>query len=137
MAALLLVGCASSGVKFSEMAGTLPPPAAGQGRVYVYRTSAVGAALRPQVTFDGRVVGKAIPKGFFYVDAAAGSHEIQTSTEVTRKLSLTLEPGQVRYVRLDVSMGFAVGHINPTLVDPAAGAKGIASCHHTTPEAAP
>lgn len=41
-----------------------------------------------------------------------------TSTEVERSLSLTLDEGETRYVRLSVSMGFMVGHVYPELVEP-------------------
>ena len=127
LVALALVGCAA-GPKFSEVSSKIPAVPADSGRVYVYRTAIVGAAVQPDVKIDGKVVGKAVPQGFFYVDLPAGNHEIVTSTEVDRKLSLTLDKGQTRYVRLDIGLGFFVGHIYPKLVDPAVGAKEIQEC---------
>jgi len=55
---------------------------------------------------------------FFFIDKAPGEYEIMTSTEVERSLSLTLDEGETRYVRLSVSMGFMVGHVYPELVEP-------------------
>ena len=101
------------------------------GRIYIYRTSILGAAIQPDVKVNGDVVGSAVPNGFFYVDLKPGNHEIVTSTEVDRKLSLSLEKGETRYVRLNISMGFFVGHVYPELVDPEEGRKEIQDLHYT------
>lgn len=132
--ALLLTvgGCATSGQKFSEMNLSQTGPAAGQGRILIYRTAVLGAAIQPDVRVSGQVVGSATPQGFMSVERPAGTYEIVTSTEVTRKLSLTLEPGQTRYVRLNISMGFFVGHVYPELVDNAVGEKEIRGCRLLT-----
>jgi hypothetical protein len=100
------------------------------GRIYLYRTSVLGAAIQPKVKLNGEVIGKAVPKGFFYVDKKAGNYEIMTSTEVKRKLSLTLDEGQTRYVRLNISMGFFVGHVYPKLVESQVGEKEIQNCRY-------
>jgi hypothetical protein len=65
------------------------------------------------------------------VDRPAGTYKISTATEVDRIVSLTLEAGQVRYVRLEPSFGFFVGHISPELVDEQQGQKEIKNCHYT------
>ncbi len=128
--AFLLVGCATSGPTFSELApsiSNLPPDT---GRIFLYRTSIFGAAIQPNVELNGEVIGQAVPLGFFYVDRQPGSYEIMTSTEVDRKLSLTLEKGQTRYVRLNISMGFFVGHVYPELVEPEVGKEEIQDCRY-------
>jgi hypothetical protein len=109
-------GCAT-GPKYSAVASSFANLPSDQGRVFVYRASAMGAAVQPEIRMDGQLIGKAVPLGFFYVDRALGNHEIVTSTEVERKLTFMLESGQVRYVRLGISIGFFVGHIYPELVD--------------------
>jgi hypothetical protein len=76
-------------------------------------------------------VGSSIPNGFFYVDSSPGANEIMTSTEVDRKLSLTLDKGQTRFVRLNISIGFFVGHVYPELADQATGEKEIQDCRNT------
>jgi len=121
---LALAGCAS-GPKFNEYSNNIPVLSDDAGRVYVYRTSAFGAAIQPSVRIDGEVVGKSVPKGFFYVDRLAGSHEISTSTEAKRSLTLNLEPGDEKYVRLEVKMGLLVGHIKPVLVESSVGKEEI------------
>ena len=101
-----MASCAASGPKFTELSNsisTLPPDT---GRIFIYRTSFLGAGVQPEVKLNGEIIGKAIPQGFFYADRKPGNYEVLTSTEVDRRLSLTLNSGQVRYVRLDVSFGF-------------------------------
>jgi hypothetical protein len=87
----------------------------------VIKTALMGAAGQPAVRVNGEVVGSAVPNGFFYVDRAPENYEIMTSTEVDRKLSLTLDKGEARFVRLNISMGFFAGHVYPELIDPATG----------------
>jgi len=126
----LLVGCATTGPKFTELSSHITNVAPNLGRIYFYRTSVLGAAIQPEVKINGEGVGKAVPNGFFYVDKVPGNYEIMTSTEVDRKLSLTLDGGQTRYVRLNISMGFFVGHVYPELVDLDVGTKEIQNCRY-------
>jgi len=125
----LLAGCATSGATYTELQPKLAAPADGQGRIFIYRTIILGAAVQPAVKLNGVVVGNAVPRGFIYLDRPAGDYTISTQTEVERTLSLTLAPGEVRYVRLGINMGFFVGHVYPELVGDAEAKADIASCH--------
>lgn len=123
-AAILLSACAASGPKLAEVRSSMPQLKPDQGRIYFYRSSSLlGAAMQPSIMLNGRTVGESKPGGFFFVDDAAGSKEVSTSTEVERKLTFTLERGQTRYVRTAVGMGIAVGRVYPELVDNATGEK--------------
>lgn len=126
---VLGAGCAS-GPGFAEANARIPALATGKGRVYFYRPSTMGAAVRPEVRLDGKVVGKAVSHGYFYVDAAPGDHSVETTTEVERRLSFTLAKEQTRYVRLNISIGFAVGHVYPELVESGTGQNEIANCKY-------
>ena len=128
---VLIEGCATSGPKFSELAPTISNMSDDTGRIYIYRPSSLGAAIRPDVRLNGEVVGEAISWGFFYVDKKPGNYEILTITEVNRKLSLILNKRQTRYVRLNVSWGFWVWHVYPELVENEVGEKEIQDCRHT------
>lgn len=136
-ASLLLSACASSGPKFNEMGATMAAAKPDMGRIYFYRTALIGMAVQPEVRLNGEGVGKAVPNGFFYVDRPAGNYQVVTETEVEKKLTFTLEPGQVRYVRLDISMGFWVGHVYGELIDEDKAKSEIASMRYigsaTTP----
>lgn len=127
--ALALSACAT-GATFSDMQSKIPPLGADNGRIYIYRTALIGAAIQPSVKVNGETVGDAVPDGFLYVDRPAGDYKISTSTEVERDLSLSLAPGQTRYVRLAMSMGFFAGHVSPELVDDAEGQRDISALHY-------
>ena len=117
LAAAALTGCAASGPKHAQMESSIPAVSADGGRIYFYRNaSMLGAALQPNITLDGKIVGESKPGGFFYVDSAVGSHEAMTSTEVTNKLSFVLDKGETKFVRTKVSMGVLAGHVTPELV---------------------
>ncbi len=124
--AALLAACAS-GPKHAEVQSSIPALKATEGRLYVYRTSSMlGAAIQPNVMVNGKVAGESKPGGFFFVDLAPGTVEVSSSTEVEKKLTLTLDAGQTRYVRTSVGFGLMVGRVYPELVDNAVGAKEIA-----------
>ena len=130
IAALLLVGCAS-GPSYDQVAGSFQAVQSGQGRIFCYRNSAFGAAVQPAIRLNGEVVGKAVPQGFFYVDRPAGTYEISASTEAKRSLTINLDAGEEKYVRLEVKMGLFVGHIKPVLVDASKGQVEIKKAKYT------
>ena len=124
-----LAACAK-GAKFTEVNPDLSSENPDMGRIFFYRPSSFGAALQPDVMLNQEKVGKAISWGFFYVDRPAGKYECVTSTEVKRRVSFILEPGQTRYVRFSASMGFFVGHVYGELVDESVGLKEIKECKY-------
>jgi hypothetical protein len=126
---LNVTGCAS-GVKYADYESSIPSLDNQQSRLYIYRASAFGAAIQPEVRVDNFAVCKAVPEGFIFKDVRPGSHKVQCSTEVDRALSLTLKPGQTKYVRLDVSMGFFIGHISPKLVEEEVALKQLEKCKY-------
>ena len=133
-AILILLACTlsacASGPKFTEVNPGLVSESPEMGRIFFYRPSSFGAALQPDVMLNDEKIGNAISWGFFYVDRPAGSYECITSTEVERKLSFILEPGQTRYVRFSISMGFFVGHVYGELVDDSVGLDEIKDCKY-------
>ncbi len=130
VAVALLPGCAT-GPKYAVAKASIPPLAGEDGRIYFYRTSALGAAVQPAVKLNNEKIGTAKPGGFFYADRPAGSYQVDTSTEVKRRLSLTLDKGETRFVRLNIAMGFFVGHVYAELVESRIGEKEIAGCKYT------
>ena len=63
--ALFAAGCATSGPTFTELSSTMSAMPADSGRIYIYRTVAVGLAVQPEVKLNGEVIGRAVPIGFF------------------------------------------------------------------------
>ncbi|MDB5824322.1 MAG: hypothetical protein JWR21_3026 [Herminiimonas sp.] len=114
--AFALTGCAS-GIKHKDMVASIPTMQPDAGRVYFYRSaSMLGAAVQPSIKLDGATVGDSKPGGFFYVDRAAGDHEVMCTTEVDKKLTFTLENGEVKYVKTSVLPGLLIGRVIPELV---------------------
>src|SRR5258705_2113838 len=100
LVALLMGGCAATGPTHTEIKSTFAPLDANQGRVFFYRAaSMVGAAIQPDISLNGEIVGTSIPGGFFYKDVAAGNQRVSTSTEVERQLTFTICAREIRYVR--------------------------------------
>lgn len=124
VAALALAGCAS-GPSYEEHSASMQPVGGGNGRIYMYRPSAFGAAVQPMVRVNDEEVGKAKPKGFFYVDLPPGNYDVSASTEAERNLNLTLAAAEEKYVRLEIKMGAFVGHVKPVLVDTEVGKEEI------------
>jgi hypothetical protein len=131
---IALAGCAS-GPKYSDISSGIQPVDEEIGRIYIYRKAVLGAAVQPAVKLNGEVIGTAVPQGFFFVDRPPGDYEVMTSREVDRSLSFTLDAGETRYVRLNIAMGFFVGHVYPELVEPAVGRREILSCKYTGSQA--
>jgi hypothetical protein len=124
-AGLFLAGCAS-GPTFSKISSTIPELSSDMGRIYFYRSSSpFGAGVQPAIMLNGTKVGDSIPGGVFFKDVSPGDYEVATSTEVKRKLTFTVAARQSRYVETSVGVGFLVGRVHPTLVDPAVGKKAI------------
>jgi hypothetical protein len=131
---ILLSGCAS-GPGYKTVANTFTPLNPEQGRIFFYRSgSMVGAGVQPHVMLNKQAVGRAKPGGFFYVDRQPGDYEVDCYTEMKSALSFSLAKGETRYVRLRISLGVVVGHINPELMDSAIAQKQIQSCKYTGPE---
>ena len=114
---LLALGGCASGPAYEDYSGSIDPMLPLDGRIFVYRTSVLGAAVQPKIWLNDEIVGKAKPKGFFYLDRPAGTYKIAASTEAERSLTFTLREGETKYVRLEVKMGAFVGHVKPVLVD--------------------
>lgn len=127
LALSLLVTACASGPKLAEVQSRIPTLQPDNGRIYFYRSSSMmGAAIQPSILLNGTVVGNSKPGGFFFVDQTAGPKEVSTSTEVEKKLTFALEPGQIRYVRTVIGFGVLVGRVYPELVDNATGEKELA-----------
>lgn len=120
--ALALLSACASGPKYNEVAATFPKPGSGDGRIWFYRPGiAFGAGIQPGVLLNGVRVGESVPGGFFYIDRPGGNYEVLLSTEVDRKVTFTLAPGQERYVKMTVGLGVIVYRVYPELVDEGIG----------------
>jgi hypothetical protein len=135
MLVAVAAGCAS-GPKFNTVETTLPALQSGKARIFFYRSTSLGAAIQPEVSLNGVVVGKAEPHGVFYVDREPGNIEVVTGSEVEKKLTFTVAARDTRYVKLGVGFGVLVYRIIPELMSADEAKKDIADLAFTgTPEA--
>jgi hypothetical protein len=126
-----LAACATSGATYQEMRDGAPTLTPGMGRIYFYRPSQFGAAIRPDVSLDGSVVGTAISHGFFYVDTLPGTHEVVLNSEVTDKTQVRLAAGETSYVRIESAMGILFRRFYSRQVVAATGESEMWSLHYT------
>lgn len=114
----LISGCASSGPKFTEISQLISEPNPGWGRIYFYRErSILGAAIQPDIRVNIETVGSSTPGGFFFIDRQPGTYTVSMTTEVENKIELSLESGQILFVKTYVGMGLIAGRAYPEQVD--------------------
>jgi len=130
-ALMVLTGCASSGIKYTDVGAAPPRLKPGQGRVYFYRTVLIGLAIQPDIKLNGQAVGAAIPGGFFFVDRPHGSYVATATTEVESRLEFTLAAGETKYIRTNLSMGVLAGRISFELVGKPEAEADLASLNRT------
>lgn len=125
--AACLFGCSATGPRYSEMAQSLPSLGENEGRIYFYRDSILGAAIQPEVTVNGQVVGKSQPGSFFFIDRPAGAYKASARTEAEGSIDIVLRPRQTAYIEMSIGMGFLVGRPAFERVAEAAGRKALPS----------
>jgi Protein of unknown function (DUF2846) len=127
-AAVALAGCAStSGARFTEANAVAPRLTPDKGRIYFYRSAMFGLAVQPEIRLNNQTVGRAVPGGFFFVDRPRGNYEASTTTEVETKLAFPLTGGETKYIRVGISLGLVVGHMQFELVDKSVAEAELAS----------
>jgi len=121
---------------YADLHASEPALAADQARIYLYRESSMlGGAIQPEIKINGEDTGGDSRSGdYFYVDRPAGTYEISTTTEKKEALTVTLAAGQSVYVRFNVSMGFLIGHVLPSLIDTQEAAEEIKDCDYKAPK---
>ena len=97
-----------------------------QARLYFYRPNdSLFPAIRPEVIINGRKVGVSIVGEAFYRDALPGRYEIFLTSDDDDRLNVVLRPGEVRYVRTSIAMGWLGPRLSPTEVDSERGARDL------------
>jgi len=124
---IALVSCAG-GPTYAEAKSTLPPIAKGKGRVFVYRASSFGMAVRPTVNINDNAENTLYAQGFFYSDQTPGSHKISIRTEANHENTVNVKAGQPSFVQCKTYPGFLAPHFIPNQVDNAAGEEEIQDC---------
>lgn len=126
---LILSACAHMGPQYSVLQPSLPDIKSETGRVFFYRPVAFGGAVvQPVIKLNEKEIGISMLMGFFYLDLPPGNYTAEVTTEVTRKVSFTLEKGEVRYIRFHVTRGF----FNGELVSEKLALEELKTCKYST-----
>lgn len=128
LAALWLAACSGSLKAPDEPVAAAPPPdlRSDQARLYFYRPNdSLFPAIRPQVIINGRRVGASVVGEAFYRDAQPGRYVIFLASDEQDRLAVTLEPGQVRYVRTSITLSWLGPHLSPEAVESEQGGREV------------
>jgi len=108
-----------------DQAVAAAPPAGlrtDQARLYFYRPNdSLFPAIRPSVIINGRKVGTSVVGEAFYRDARPGRYVIFLTSDDDDRLTVTLAPGEIHYVRTSIAMTWLGPRLSPNSVVPEQG----------------
>lgn len=112
--ALTCVGCASvnmESVDRSNLAKEFNPPKDDQSGLYIYRSGALGGALKKDVWVDESCVGETAPNVFFYTEVPCDvTHKVSTESEFSpNDLLVSTECGKNYFLNQYIKIGLFVG----------------------------
>lgn len=125
------VGCASVTMASKEetnQAKQFTTPPAGKAGIYIYRDSMLGAALKKDVTINGKCIGETAPNMFFYEQVNGNEvYTLATESEFSpNELKLKAESGTNYFVRQSIKLGAFVGGANLDMMTPEQGKADVA-----------
>jgi hypothetical protein len=134
--ALFFAGCTTTGgPRYNAVKDSFPPPAAGTGRILVYRDALLNPAKTPAVLLNGEQIGLSKVQGFFYVDRPAGEYKVELAGEGSPPASFTLSPGQTVYVGIGVHTNVVntimINRQYPKIIDDATAQHELLYCRYT------
>lgn len=124
LAAGWLTACSAS-LEGPDQPAAAPPPDLrdGQARLYFYRPNeTLFPAIQPEVIINGRKVGVSVVGEAFYRDARPGRYEIFLTSDDDDRLTVTLVPGEVHYVRVSIALSWLGPRLSPASVEAERGA---------------
>ncbi|WP_321935390.1 DUF2846 domain-containing protein [Paraburkholderia sp. J8-2] len=124
---LVMGGCASVPMGDSAQDATLKTFHAPQEKaaVYVYRNESIGAAVKMDVSLDGKPIGKTASKTYLYEEVTPGHHQLISEAENNSTLDIDVVAGKNYYVWQEVKMGLLYARNKLQLVDDETGQAGV------------
>src|SRR3954451_14420860 len=120
---VVVAACGSTGSKMAHVRPGIADVHPSLGRIYFYRPSEFpprGQGFqRLDVTVNGRSVGVAAPGASFFIETEPGLKNLSIGPEAARNIVFDLKPGETRYVRAEVVMGWIVNTPQLRAVDQA------------------
>jgi hypothetical protein len=124
-----LSGCASVPMAAADSARfkllAAPPDAS---VVYLYRNESFGAAVKMDVSLDGRPYGQTVAKSYMVWQVAPGSHRIVSQAENNVELTFETSPGRRYFVWQEVKMGLLYARGQLHQVPDGQGQAGVNEC---------
>ncbi|MEO8388081.1 lipoprotein [Polaromonas sp.] len=131
--AIFLTGCGTKGPRYAEVEANFPTLRPGYGRLVVYRSGGLGAAVQPDIKLNGELVGKSQSQSFFFADRIAGNYTVSARTEVETTLDVDLVDGGTTYVQTSITVGLLVGQSRLTLRDESTALEHLPRLAYTGP----
>jgi hypothetical protein len=103
--------------------------------VYVYRNESLGAAVKMDVSLDGKPIGTTGAKTYLYEEVAPGHHQLVSKAENDSTLDFDAVAGKATYVWQEVKMGLMYARNKLQLVDEQTGQAGVKESKLTVPAA--
>lgn len=127
IAALAISGCASvpMGDPKQDVALKTFTVAQDKAGIYIYRNETMGAAVKMDLTLDGRPIGQSAAKTYFYKEVTPGKHVVTSAAENTDTVELDVKPGTLAFVWQEVKMGILFARTKLHLVSQEEGRKGV------------
>lgn len=128
--ALVLSGCAAVPMadQAQDQRAKTFAVAPGKANIYVYRNELLGAAIKMNVTLDGKVVGSTGARTYLALEVEPGRHTLTSIAESDATLDLTTTAGKNYFVWQEVKMGLLSARSRLQLVDEAKGRADVADC---------
>ncbi|HWT36997.1 MAG TPA: DUF2846 domain-containing protein [Paraburkholderia sp.] len=132
---LVMSGCASVPMGDAQRDSALKTFNAPQDKaaVYVYRNENIGAAVKMDVSLDGKPIGKTAAKTYLYEEVAPGHHQLLSEAENNSTLDFDVVAGKAYYVWQEVKMGIMYARNKLQLVDDQTGQAGVKESKLTVP----
>uniref|UniRef100_UPI0005A8FA6C DUF2846 domain-containing protein n=1 Tax=Paraburkholderia kururiensis TaxID=984307 RepID=UPI0005A8FA6C len=102
---------------------------------YVYRNEALGAAVKMDVSLDGKPIGKTGAKTYLYEEVAPGHRQLVPKAENDSTPDFDAVAGKAIYVWQEVKMGIVYARNKLQLVDEQTGQAGVKESKLTVPVA--
>lgn len=112
LALLMLGGCSAKGPQFAGF----QKPQDGNSKVYIYRTSFLGAAVVPNIhqknldTNESLILGEVKPSGYISTEIKPGNYEFWAKTEAKNEVQIAAKANETYCVEHYISFGFFIGH---------------------------
>lgn len=139
-AAVALALACASGPTYETLETSLPPLAAGDGRIFVYLPGSTEVpSFFPQLTLDGAPIGTLRTGTYLYADRPAGRHVVDVhvregdaafgSQGKTDPVGVELAAGEKVYIAADTLSLVGMVKVTLTPVGPDAGERDMQSLH--------